>query len=79
VQCCTNFTGSALPVPYSTTQCAQILGNATNRVVPPFYSHSIIFGVAATPKDVQVFKYYCTRNFIAALIEEESVKVNIFI
>ena len=75
------LTGSALPYhdqnsSPQTPQCALILGNVTNRIVPPFYSHSIIFGDAATLKDVQAFKYYCTNNLITSLIEEENVEVS---
>ena len=74
------LTGGALPChdqnsSPQTTQRALILGNVTNRVVPPFYSHSII-GDAVTPKDVQAFKHYCTNNLIASLIGEENVEVN---
>ena len=80
--------GSALPVSNSSpqvvhprrdssfTQCARIRGNATDRQVP-FYSHSVKFGDAVTPKDVQAFKYYCTNNMIKLLIEEENIEVNI--
>ena len=82
------LTGSALPAPNSSpqmahprrdssfTQCARIHGNATDREVP-FYSHSVKFGDAVTPKDVQAFKYYCTNNMIKLLIGEESIEVNI--
>ena len=40
------------------------------------YSHSEIFGTAATLKDVETFKYYCTNQLILSTINKELVSMN---
>ena len=67
------LTGSALPVPTlspqmaeldsNSTWCAQIHGNSTTQLF------------AATPNDVQAFKFYCTNYLITSQIDEDSVEV----
>ena len=75
------LTGSALPAPTSSPQmaefdsisvrCAQMHGNATTQL----FSHSSIFADAATPNDVQAFKFYCTNYLMTSQIDEDSVEV----
>ena len=40
----------------------------------PLYSHSELFGAAATPTDVEAFKYYCINDLIATIIPEDVVR-----
>ena len=72
------LTGSALPVPTlspeldsNSTRCAQMHGNATTQL----FFHSSIFADAATPNDVQAFKFYCTNYLMTSQIDEDSVEV----
>ena len=38
-----------------------------------FYSHTAIFKTDATPKSIEIFKYYCTANLILSVADETLV------
>ena len=42
------------------------------------YSHTQIFGNAATHRDVEAFKYYCTNDLISSIINQEMVSIMLF-
>lgn len=48
--------------------CSQVASDPSEGNL--LYSHSEIFGTAATLKDVESFKYYCTNQLILSTINE---------
>ena len=57
----------------TTDNCFQVSSNLTEG--NSLYSHSEVFGSAATLKDVEAFKYFCTINLVLSTINEEMVSI----
>ena len=53
------------------SECASVVADPTED--NPLYSHSELFGAAATPKDVEAFKYYCINDLMVSIISEQIV------
>ena len=50
------------------SECASVVADPTEG--NPLYSHSELFGVTATPKDVEAFKYHCINDLMVSIIHE---------
>ena len=59
----------------ATDDCFQVTSDPTDG--NSLYSHSKIFGSAATLIDVEAFKYFCTINLVLSTINEEMVSTHI--
>ena len=55
----------------SASICSQVSADPSEGNI--LYSHSEIFGTAATLQDVEAFKYYCTNDLILSTINIEMV------
>ena len=64
---------NANPVILPDSECSQVTSDSTKE--NSLYSHSEIFGTAATLKDVEAFKYYCTNDLIVSMINMEMVGI----
>ena len=53
------------------SECASVAADPTEG--NPLYSHSELFGVTATPKDVEAFKYYCINDLMVFVISDQLV------
>ena len=66
---------NAIPViiisPMTNSSCSQVSSDPSEG--NSLYSHSDIFGTAATLKDVEAFNYYCTNDLILSTINKELV------
>ena len=59
------------------SNCSEITSQPTKG--NSLYSHSEIFGSAATLKDAEAFKFYCTYCLIRSTIKEKMVSIIIAI
>ena len=59
--------------PEANSSCSQVAFNPSED--NSLYSHSQIFGTAATLKDTEAFKYYCTNDLILSTISRELVRI----
>ena len=72
--CClalTSLDNTTLVNALKLSECDSVVADPTEG--NPLYSHSELFGAAATPKDVEAFKYYCINDLMVSMISDELV------